>query len=109
MNMIYVVLLCYANGTCVMGNGDPVYTYFNTFEACERMVQVHNQGHLRNADMKAACFVKPGLQPVHQPSYSDVPPPDPCAKFPSTSYALMACREQEEKDVDAQIEREWKK
>lgn len=109
MNMIYAALLCYANGNCIVPNGDPVYTYFNTLAACERQVQIENQGHLRNTNMKAYCFVKTGWQPVHSPSYSDVPPPDPCAKLPSNSDALMACREQEEKDVNDQIEREWRK
>lgn len=71
MNMIYVALLCYANGNCIMANGDPVYTYFNTLAACERQVQVENQGHLRNANMKAVCFEKPGWQPARRSNLED--------------------------------------
>lgn len=107
MNMIYAALLCYANGNCIIPNGPSVYIYFNTLAACERQIQIENQGHLRNTNMRAVCFEKPGWQPVHKPSYSDVPPPDPCARL--SSDALATCREQEEKDINDQIEREWRK
>lgn len=66
--MIYVVMLCYiSSGNCSVGRGDPVFSYFNTLAACERMAQTHNQGHLRTViDMRAVCFEKPGWQPVRR-------------------------------------------
>lgn len=74
MNMIYAALLCYASGNCIVPNGDPVFIYFNTREACERQAQIANDGHLKNADMKAVCFEKPGWQPVQNISQEDVSP-----------------------------------
>jgi hypothetical protein len=98
MNMIYAALLCYANGNCIVPNGDPAFTYFNTLAACERQVQVENLGHLRNTNMKAYCFEKPGWQPV----YSSTLPPVKSCYLPPEYCHIVEPEPANEMELDGQ-------
>lgn len=95
MNMIYAALLCYANGNCIVPNGDPVFTYFNSLAACERQVQIENQGHLRSTNMRAVCFEKSGWQPVSKP-----PPIAPLARIDVCGALAPQAQEQCRRELD---------